>query len=87
MKHIFPQVFIQPDISRFVQIKSPTENKQASDKEGNLFWRCHFNKRERQQKRGGERARRKRRRAQGVTAHGSEICRISYNYPGPGKDC
>lgn len=36
-------MFIQPDIFRFVQIKSPTVNKQASDKGGNLFFRCHFN--------------------------------------------
>ena len=33
-------MFIQPDIFRFVQIKSPTVNEQASDKGGNLFFRC-----------------------------------------------
>lgn len=54
MKHIFPRVFIQPDIFRFVQIKNPTVNEQASDKGGNLFLRCHFS-----QVWGGEIAERK----------------------------
>lgn len=35
-------MFIQSDIFRFVQIKSPTVNEQASDKGGNLFFRCLF---------------------------------------------
>lgn len=68
-------------------------NKQASDKGGNLFFRCRFNERERQQDgaRGGGgwgegvRKREDKRRAQCATAHNSEICRIWHNYPG--KDC
>lgn len=57
-------------------------NKQASDKGGNLFFRCHFSERERQQEREGERVRRERRRAHRVTAHSSEIDGIWQNYPG-----
>lgn len=75
-------MFIQPDISGFFQTKNPTVNEQASDKEGNLYFRCHFSERERQQERGGERVRRKRRRAHRVTAHSSEIDRTWQNYPG-----
>lgn len=57
-------------------------NKPASDKEGNLFFRCHFSERKRQQERRGERVRREKRRAHRVTAHSSEIDRIWQNYPG-----
>lgn len=72
---------MQPDISEFFHIKSPTVNKQTSD---NLFFRCHFSKRERQQERGEERVRR---RAHHVTSHSSEIDGICQNYPGRAVRC
>jgi len=78
-------VFTQPDIFGFVQIKCPTVNKQASDKGGNLFSRCHFKEREMQRGGGGKvRARREGRRAHHIAACSSEIRRIWHSYP---EDC
>lgn len=82
MKYIFPESLYSLTSLGFSSLLVPTVNKQASDKEGNLFFSCHFSERERQQERGGERERRERRRAHHVTAHNSEIDRIWQNYPG-----